>query len=191
VADSHGLFYFSVFAVTLVDHSAVPNIFVLAMVAAKGKTFSPSALFLVAVASVVLYEQTVYWMGRYARTHIPKNRFIRRIATGAATITGIISRRAKTWMVIGRFIGGVGLYIPFAFGQMGRSYVLFSFLSLTGTLFHLVLFGVPAYLLGARFESFIARLPLGAITLGMFVLLMTPFVWRQIRHRVRRRSSGS
>jgi membrane protein DedA with SNARE-associated domain len=191
LTDSHLFVYLTVFAVTLLDHSAVPNVYVLAMIAAKGKGFSPSALYAVAVVSVHAYEQTVFWMGRFARNRVPKNRFVRRVGVGAAMITGVIARRADTWMFLGRFIGGVGLYIPFAYGQMGRSYFLFCLWSLTGTFFHIAVFGAPAYFLGTRFETVIARIPLGAITVGVFFLMLVPVVWKHLRQRARRRTSGS
>ena len=191
LSDSHLFVYLSVFAVTLFDHSAVPNVFVLAMIAAKGKAFSPTTLLFIATVSVIVYEQTVYWMGRFARNHVPKNRLVRRVGAGAAMITGVIARRADTWMFFGRFIGGVGLYIPFAYGQIGRSYALFCLWSLTGAAFHITLFGVPAYLLGARFESAVTRIPLGAITVGAFLIMAAPVAWKQLRRRARRRPSES
>lgn len=172
---------FVVFAVTLVDHSAVPNIFVLSMVAAKGKGFNPTTLFLMAAMSIVLYEQVAFWLGRFTRSYFFKSRLISRLGAGAAMVAGLVARRAGTWMMWGRFVGGVGLYIPFAYGQTGKSYVGFCVWSLLGTLFHLGIFGIPAYWLGARFESVIARIPLGVISVGVFLVVMAFFLWRRFR----------
>lgn len=181
MSDSHLVVSFVVFVVTLIDHSAVPNVFVLSMVAAKGKGFDPTLLFLMAAVSVVLYEQVAFWLGWFSRRSVFKNRFIRRLGTGAAMVAGLVARRAGMWMMFGRFVGGVGLYIPFAYGQTGKSYVRFCIWSLLGTLFHLGMFGVPAYWLGGRFESLIARIPLGVISLGVFLVMMAFFLGRRRR----------
>lgn len=161
------------------------------MIAAKGKSFSPTALYAVAIASVVVYEQSVYWMGRVSRNRVAKSRLVQRIGKGAAMVTTVVARRANTWLFFGRFVGGVGLYIPFAHGQMGRSYAAFCFWSVAGTLFHISLFGVPAYLLGARFESVVARIPLGAITVGVFLIVALPVAWKQLRHGAMRHPTDS
>ena len=51
MASSELLILLVLFAVTMADHSAVPNAYVLAMVLAKGKGLNPYAIFGTAVAS--------------------------------------------------------------------------------------------------------------------------------------------
>jgi len=173
-----------VFLVTTVDHSAIPNVFVLAMVAASGKGIDPYVLFATATASVLMWEHAVYWMGRSMNGRDAGGmRLAQWFARGAEAATSVMGRRPKTWMLFGRFLGGLGLYVPFAFGHMGRGYARFVLLSTVGTLFHLAVFGVPAYILGDRFRTFVERVPLGWITLGIMAVVAASLGWQAIRRR--------
>jgi membrane protein DedA with SNARE-associated domain len=178
----------AVFLITLGDHSAVPNVYVLSMIAAAGKGLNPYVLYATAALSITLYEHTLFWMGRFMSNHeVIQSRVIRWVARSAAVATKVMSGRPTVWMLFGRFVAYAGLYVPFAYGQMRRRYVGFCLWSAVGTLLHLGAFGVPTYILGMRFERVVQRVPIGFISLAFMVAVAVPMAvhYARKRHRAR------
>jgi len=177
-----------VFLVTLGDHSGLPNVFLVTMILAEGKGYRPDLIFASAFLSIVFYENTLYWLGRWMRTHSVKNvRLLGYVTRSTEAVSRLLSSHGILWLVFGRFVAFVGLYVPFAAGQMGRSYVAFLFWSTCGVLLQLVGVGLPAYLLGKRLEGIVQRTPLGAIPLSIvFALVVFQLVVRYRRARRRR-----
>ncbi|MBT7097972.1 hypothetical protein HN937_11395 [Candidatus Poribacteria bacterium] len=159
------------FAVTIADHSAVPNAYVITMVLAKGKQLNPYTIFGTAYGAVVIYENAVYWLGRGMRTHrAPRWRVVRALVRGTQTVSGVMARHGILWLVFGRFVAFLGLYVPFAAGQMGRGYPTFLACTTAGTLAHLAGFGIAAYMLGDLVHAYIARIGSGWVGGGVVVL---------------------
>ncbi len=124
--NSELLILLALFVVTMADHSAVPNAYVLAMVLAKGKGLNPYAISATAYISIAIYENVVFWMGRRARNHsAPESRIVQALSRGSQSVSGALARRGILWLVFGRLVAFLGLYVPFAAGQTGRGYPTF------------------------------------------------------------------
>ena len=177
-----------VFLVTLGDHSGIPNVYLFTMLLAQGKGFLPELIFASAFLSIVVYENALYWLGRWMRGHHVRDfRLLRHVVRSTEAVSRLLSARTVLWLVFGRFIAFVGLYVPFAAGQMGRSYVAFVFWGTCGTLVQLVGLGIPAYLLGKPFEGVVRRIPLGAVPVAILVVLAVgQLIVRYRRSRTRR-----
>ncbi|MDA1191902.1 MAG: hypothetical protein O3A46_09505 [Candidatus Poribacteria bacterium] len=178
-----------VFVVTLGDHAGVPNIYVIGMVLAHGKDFNPTFLFGAAFLSIVLYEQVMYCVGRWMRLHPPvkENRVIRYLYESTHSVSTLLSGGQTLWLIFGRFIAFVGLYVPFAAGQMGRPYWLFALTTTFGTVLQLLAFGIPAYLLGEAFHEQIEQIPLIHISIGIMALFVA---WQGIVRYRRMKRQG-
>ncbi len=177
-----------VFLVTLGDHSGVPNVYLFTMLLAEGKGFLPELIFASAFLSIVVYENALYWLGRWMRSHHVRDfRVLRHVVRSTEAVTRLLSARTVLWLVFGRFIAFVGLYVPFAAGQMGRSYVAFAFWGTCGTLVQLLGLGIPVYLVGKPFESVVRQIPLGVVPVGILVVLAVgQLIVRYRRSRARR-----
>ncbi len=184
----------ALFAVTMGDHSAVPNAYVLAMVLAKGKGLDPYAIFATAYASVAVYENAVYWIGRWTRRHsAPASRVVRALSRGSRSVSAALARHGILWLVCGRLVAFLGLYVPFAAGQMGRGYPTFLACTTAGTLAHLAAFGIAAYLLGDLVDVYIERIGFGWIGAGvvaLFVAGQSFSYYRRRRGRLRATQDG-
>ena len=188
MASSELLILLVLFAVTMADHSAVPNAYVLAMVLAKGKGLNPYAIFGTAVASVAVYENTVCWIGRWTRLHsAPESRVVRSLSRGSQSVSAALARHGILWLVFGRLVAFLGLYVPFAAGQMGSSYSTFLACTTVGTLAHLAAFGVAAYMLGDLVDAYIERIGFGWIGAGVVGLFAAGQVFAYYRRRRGRR----
>jgi membrane protein DedA with SNARE-associated domain len=184
VPSSEVVILLALFAVTMADHSAVPNAYVLAMVLAKGKRLDPYAIFATAYASVALYENAVYWIGRWTRLHdAPESRIVRSLSRGSHSVSAALSRHGILWLIFGRLVAFLGLYVPFAAGQMGRGYPTFLVCTTAGTLGHLAAFGIAAYMLGAVIDAYIARIGFGWIGAGVVALFVAGQAFRYYRLR--------
>ncbi|GIX07540.1 MAG: hypothetical protein KatS3mg115_1943 [Candidatus Poribacteria bacterium] len=168
------------FLVTLGDHAGVPNLYVLTMILAEGKGLHPTLIFLVAFSSIFLYELVLYLLGRWARTHpLGNSRPFRYLFLSTKAVSRLLTERVALWLIFGRFVAFVGLYIPFAAGQMGTRAWVFLLCSVFGTALQLTAYGIPAYLLGKPFEGIIQRVPLVWISLLVLlaVALIQAIVW--------------
>ena len=176
-----------VFLITLGDHSGIPNVYVFTMLLAEGKGFQPGLIFGSAFLSIVLYENGLYWLGRWMRSHkVREFRLLRYLVSSTEMVSRLLAARAVLWLVFGRFVAFVGLYVPFSAGQMGRSYAAFMFWSTCGTLIQLIGLGVPAYLLGKPFEGIVRRIPLGVLPIAiLLVVAVGQLVVRYRRSRAR------
>ena len=178
----------AVFLITLGDHSGLPNVYLVTMILAEGKGYRPELLFASAFVSIAVYENALYWLGRWMRAHSVRNvRLVEYVTRSTEAVSRLLSNRAVLWLVFGRFVAFVGLYVPFAAGQMGRSYVAFLFWSTCGVVLQLVGVGLPAYLLGKPFEGIVRRTPIGVIPLTIVLTLVVfQLVVRYRRGRRRR-----
>lgn len=61
-----------VFGFTLFDHAGTPNAYVIAMAFAPAEDLNPYAVFAAGFLSVLLYENAVYWIGRYVRGRLTR-----------------------------------------------------------------------------------------------------------------------
>jgi membrane protein DedA with SNARE-associated domain len=171
VSSSHLLILLALFAVTIGDHSAVPNAYVVTMVLAKGKQLNPYTIFATGYGAVAIYENSVYWLGRWMRTHrAPRWRVVRALVRGAQTVSGAMARHGILWLIFGRLVAFLGLYVPFAAGQMGRGYPTFLACTTVGTFAHLAGFGIAAYMLGDLIHAHIARVGFGWVVAGIVAL---------------------
>ncbi len=174
----------ALFVVTVADHSAVPNAYVVAMVLAKGKQLDPYAIFATACVAVVLYENAVYWLGRRMRTRrASRLRVVRVLLRGSASVSVALGRHGILWLVFGRLVAFVGLYVPFAAGQMGRRYPTFLACATVGTLAHLAAFGVAAYMLGDLVHGYIERIGFGWIGAGVALVFAAGQALGYVRRR--------
>ena len=180
----------ALFAVTVADHSAVPNAYVLAMIRAKGKHLDPVVIFATAYLSVAAYENAAYWVGRRMPTPTAaRTRMLRRILSGSEAVGEALARREALWLTCGRLVAFAGLYVPFAAGQMGRPYPVFLALTTLGTVVHLGAFGVAAYVLGDLVHAYIARVRFAWIAGAVVLLMAAAEGHRRIRRARRRRSA--
>ncbi|MEO2003389.1 MAG: hypothetical protein ABGY41_04775 [Candidatus Poribacteria bacterium] len=187
---SQPVFMLALFAVTVADHSAVPNAYVLAMILAKGKHLDPVVIFATAYLSVAAHENAAYWVGRRVPTPTAaRTRMLRRILRGSEAVSEALARREPLWLTCGRLVAFVGLYVPFAAGEMRRPYRVFLALITGGTIAHLAAFGVAAYVLGDLVHAYAARVGFGWITGAIVLLMAAAEAHRRTRSASRRRSA--
>ncbi len=174
-----------VFGFTLFDHAGTPNAYVIAMAVAKSESWDPYAVFAAGFLSVLLYENAVYWLGRYVRRTKGKarGRLTRYVLQSAHHVNKWLEDGSLLWLMFGRFVAFAGLYVPFGAGHMGLKYGRFLAWTTVGSVLQMSAFGILAYQLGRQFEDLIKKW--GWTGLAAAVVLMA--VWSLLKRLRRRR----
>ena len=161
------------------------------MALAPAEGLNPYAVFAAGFLSVQLYENAVYWLGRYVRRTEGKarSRLTRYVLQSAQYVNKRLQNGALLWLTLGRFVAFAGLYVPFGAGHNGFKYGRFLIWTTAGNVLQMSAFGILAYQLGREFKDPIKKW--GWTGLAAAVLLMA--VWsllKRLRRRRRRRSAG-
>ncbi len=181
-----------VFGVTLFDHAGTPNAYVIAMAFAPSEGLNPYALFAAGFLSVLLYENAVYWLGRYVRRTEGKarSRLTRYIQQSAQHVNKWLQDGSFLWLMFGRFVAFAGLYVPFGAGHTGFKYGRFLAWTTAGSVLQMSAFGILAYQLGRRFSDVIKKWGWTGLAAAVVLMAVWSLLKRLRRRRKRRRSAA-
>lgn len=185
-----------VFGVTLFDHAGTPNAYVIAMAVAgsaegSAEGLNPYAVFASGFLSVLLYENAVYWLGRYVRRTEGKarGRLTRYIQQSALHVNQWLQDGSFLWLMFGRFVAFAGLYVPFGAGHLGFKYGRFLAWTTAGSVLQMSAFGILAYQLGERFSDSIKKWGWTGLAAAVVLMALWSLFKRLRRRRKRLRSA--